>query len=475
MDAPGGGGSFLSKAAEALWLEDVLANGHLFQSRRRPAPPGQRVSWRIGTSVMPLREAQRRRLVEIGEDLWALALAEQEIYHRASRDADLRFVQEYLDQGKPEELVRFSQMRRLRGQRPPFLRPDLLVLADGAFVATEIDSVPGGFGELGALQDVYASLGQDVLGGPAGIPDAFWRAMQETAGKAEPVVAIVVSQESEDYRPEMEHLALSLRRQGRHASCVGPKDVVFHEDGLYVEGERVDVLYRFFELFDLRNVPKADLFLYAQRKGLVQLTPPIRPQFEEKLWFALLHHPLLTDHWQDLLGVERLGRLRALIPESYVLDPRPVPPHAVVAGLELAGRPVRDVARIAEMSKRERARWVLKPSGFSPLAWGSRGVHIGEDTPQEVWAEVTSQALRDFARTPWILQRYHKAAVLHQDYYDFAAGQVVDMAGRARLCPYYFHTAAGVELGGVLATICPQDKKVLHGMVDAIMVPAGGL
>ena len=463
----------MSQATEATWLEEVLAQEHLFQSRRRPAPPGQRVSWRIGTSVMPLRESQRQRLREIGEDLWAFAQAQQEIYQRALRGPELHFVAAYLDQGRPAELVRFSQMRRLRHQLPAFIRPDLLLVEGDDFVATEIDSVPGGFGELAALQDVYAALGQDVMGGPRGVLDGFWRAMSITAGKDHPAIAIVVSQESDDYRPEMEHVALALRGQGHEAFCVAPKDVVFREDGLYVEGRRIDVLYRFFELFDLRNVPKADLFLYAQRKGLVEITPPIKPQLEEKLWFALLHHPMLAQPWQELLGPERLGRLRRLIPPSYILDPRPVPPHAVVAGLTACGRPLQDMERLGQMGKRERADWVLKPSGFSELAWGSRGVHIGEDTPQEVWQDAVARGLGDFAQTRWLLQRYHKARVLRHDYYDFQQGAVVTMAGRARLCPYYFRNDDGVELGGVLATICPQDKKVIHGMVDAIMVPAG--
>jgi hypothetical protein len=26
-------------------------------------------------------------------------------------------------------------------------------------------------------------------------------------------------------------------------------------------------------------------------------------------------------------------------------------------------------------------------------------------------------------------------------------------------------------LGGMLATVCPADKKILHGMSDAVMVP----
>ena len=49
------------------------------------------------------------------------------------------------------------------------------------------------------------------------------------------------------------------------------------------------------------------------------------------------------------------------------------------------------------------------------------------------------------------------------------------MTGRVRVCPYYFvrgdWTSARAELAGVLATICPADKKIIHGMKDAILAP----
>jgi hypothetical protein len=45
------------------------------------------------------------------------------------------------------------------------------------------------------------------------------------------------------------------------------------------------------------------------------------------------------------------------------------------------------------------------------------------------------------------------------------------MSGRARLSPYYFVSGEKTELAGILATICPADKKVIHGMTDAVMVP----
>jgi hypothetical protein len=43
------------------------------------------------------------------------------------------------------------------------------------------------------------------------------------------------------------------------------------------------------------------------------------------------------------------------------------------------------------------------------------------------------------------------------------------------LCPFYFVVGKGdalrAHLGGVLATICPADKKIIHGMKEAVLAP----
>jgi hypothetical protein len=50
------------------------------------------------------------------------------------------------------------------------------------------------------------------------------------------------------------------------------------------------------------------------------------------------------------------------------------------------------------------------------------------------------------------------------------------MHGRVLLRPYYYalggHTAEDVTLAGVHCLVCPADKKILHGMIDAVLVPA---
>ena len=158
-----------------------------------------------------------------------------------------------------------------------------------------------------------------------------------------------------------------------------------------------------------------------------------------------------------------------MIPETWVVDPAsPVPERA---GLTARGQRVRAWADLAGATQKER-RLVLKISGFSPLAWGGRGVTIGHDLPARAWRTALETALASFPSNPYVLQRFGRGRRCAVAYYDFRAKRVVRMDGRARLCPYYFETAPGeVALGGILATVCSLDKKLIHGMVDAVMGP----
>jgi hypothetical protein len=69
------------------------------------------------------------------------------------------------------------------------------------------------------------------------------------------------------------------------------------------------------------------------------------------------------------------------------------------------------------------------------------------------------------------LQRFHKGRRVRVDYVDPAGGAVRAMDGRVRLTPYFFVVGTEVRLGGILATVAPADKRLIHGMSDAIMAP----
>jgi hypothetical protein len=111
-------------------------------------------------------------------------------------------------------------------------------------------------------------------------------------------------------------------------------------------------------------------------------------------------------------------------------------------------------------------------SGFSPLGWGSRGVALGADLPHAEWEKRINHALETFESSPTIMQRFHKGSLFDHPYWDPDSNELKTMKGRVRLCPYFFVEPDRVKLRGALATIAPADKKFLHGMSDAILLPS---
>lgn len=433
------------------------------------------IAWRIAPEPFALSPETVQRMEQTGNDLVAFYRALNLLYNRSARGTAPAFIADYLDLGKPEHIVKLSRQNRFKQDIPGVIRPDLILTEDG-FIAAELDSVPGGMGFVGAMAHTYCSLGMESVGGPAGIEQGFTAMVAALSGIDRPVVAIVVSEESKDYRPEMTWLTEALNRLGSLSAYIcAPQDIMFTEEALFVRladgrEEKIDVLYRNFELFDLLNVPKQDLLLYAARHNRVKMTPPAKAQLEEKLAFALLQHPGLAPLWRVELGAEVLRRLKMLFPLTWVIDPRPLPPQAVIHGLQVNGEPVSDWSRLLALGKSDRD-FVVKPSGFSELAWGSRGVRVGNDLSKEEWSDTLHEALSQYAKTPRILQRFHKGKRITQSYFDEKMGEIRKFDGRARLCPYFFVIGDRAQLGGILATVAPADKRLIHGMSEAVMAP----
>ena len=105
------------------------------------------------------------------------------------------------------------------------------------------------------------------------------------------------------------------------------------------------------------------------------------------------------------------------------------------------------------------------------LAKGKKAHDKREATAERDWQATVDEALAAFPRNPHILQRFHKGRTFDQPYFDPETGAVRNLHGRVRLCPYYFLIGGKAQLRGALATICPADKKLLHGMKDAILAP----
>ena len=458
---------------KCLFINDEIPKAKLFEGEKRDVHPDSNTSWRISPEPFWISESELRWFEELGPHLLNFYRACNLLYSQSVRGIQPAWVAEYLEIGKPETVIQYGRMNRFKTQLPGVLRPDILPTADGMAI-TELDSIPGFIGATGCLARLYAQLGYAIIGGNDGMVNGYADMIRALAKKDDPTLAIVVSDESEDYWAEMVWLADALCEVGVQTRAVKPHEVIFSEDGLYVaHGDDkllVDVLYRFYELFDLPNIPKSELMFYGAKKRTVVMTPPPKAYLEEKLCLALFHHPTLQPFWKRQLGKKTYPFLQETIPQTWIIDARPLPPHAVIPDLEVEGDTVTDWRQLGAVTQKQR-ELVIKPSGFSELAWGSRGVAIGHDPPTEGWESVIENSLENFERSPHVLQRFHTAKRVRMQYYDFDAGDVQEMACRPLLRPYYFVAGDTVKLGGMQAAVCPADKKILHGMVDSIIVP----
>ena len=456
-----------------LALNERTPVGGLFEGDRDNLHPSSNLPWRISPEPFWLQPEQLRELQELGHALHQFYRAANLLYHQSVKGLQPSWVHQYLDQGKPGDVLEMGLWNRVKSHLPLVMRPDLLLTEDG-FRIMEMDSVPGGMGFTAQVSSLYADLGYDIIGGAHGLVDGFYRAIAASTNQDLPTVGLIVSDESEAYRDEMQWLADQLRGQGQPTFCAHPRDLRFDEEGLSlaIDGQlqHLDAVYRFFELFDLKNIPKAELITYFAKKNAVRLTPPPKAYLEEKMWLALFHHPLLTEFWQREVSRPARELLTKLIPQTWILDARPMPPHAVVPGLTLNDGAVNDWQVLKGLSKKQR-ELVIKPSGFSELAYESKGVSIGHDLPEDTWGTNVQTALDSFAHTPYILQRFHKSARKTVRYYDFFDDAIKPMRGRVLLRPYYYLTGDEPHLSGIQAVVCPPDKKVLHGMIDAVIIP----
>jgi hypothetical protein len=411
--------------------------------------------WLLSPDAFPIDKKFLTELEQLGHRLFVFQRACNQLYQLSIKGKQPEWVARYLDAGKPKELIEFSRRKEIRDDLPRIIRPDL-ILTDEGYIIAEIDSVPGGIGLTGWLNQTYSTLESEIIGGADGMLEGF-RAVLPDGGD------IVISQEAATYRPEMEWIAARLSQTSNIEPQTSAWRVVSAEN---YESQDGRALYRFFELFDLPNIPGIEKTLRANAEGRITITPPIKPYLEEKMWFALFWFQPLREFWRRELGDKYFIKLQEVIPYSWLLDPTPLPQHAVIPRLE-----IHDWREAARFSQKDRDL-LLKVSGFSPLGWGSRGVALGSDLPHAEWEKRIEHALATFESSPTILQRFHKGRLFEHHYWDPHSRELKTMKGRVRLCPYYFIEGDRVRVRGALATIVPADKKFLHGMSEAILVPS---
>src|SRR5580700_8983080 len=359
----------------AAFMEAPGEKARLVRARLPEAGLFSGQDWRISPNPFALGPELAEQLQGLGRLLLQFNRSVNLLYRQSLAGKQPRWVAEWLDRGKPASLLETQRAEAFKNELPRVIRPDIILTETGPRI-TELDSVPGGIGLTAWLNQTYGAMqngAATLIGGSGGMLEGF-------AGIFEgaPAVHIVVSDEAQTYRPEMEWLAKQLGQRFQI------------RDGRFTDFKDGDAVYRFFELFDLPNVPSAGTIMEMALERRIQLTSPPKPIFEEKMLFALLWNRNLRGFWRQELGERFLAQLQRLSPYTWMVDPTPLPPQGAIPELNLT-----DWQQLKTLSQRER-ELILKVSGFSDKAWGARGVYLGSDLSTADWAAAVDSAMASF-------------------------------------------------------------------------------
>ncbi|MCP5108820.1 MAG: hypothetical protein GY950_35885, partial [bacterium] len=192
-------------------------------------------TWRISPEPFYLSADTVEFFVQLGDHLLKFYRVLNQFYLGSAKGKLPPWFAEYLDMGKPSDLVDYGRMNRFKQQLPGIIRPDVLLTEKG-YAVTELDSVPGGFGVTAKLMALYKDLGETMVGQESeDIASLFYQMIQKTAGINKCTLAIVVSDEAEDYRKEMRFLGNQLKERGFPVYVTHPKEIIFKEDGLFLQ------------------------------------------------------------------------------------------------------------------------------------------------------------------------------------------------------------------------------------------------
>jgi hypothetical protein len=171
--------------------------------------------WRVGPEPFVLPEGFASEVESLGVRLHKFVRACNLLYLLSWKGRMPGWIAQLLDAGKPAEVVALGREAALRQKIPSILRPDVILTPQG-FVLAEIDNVPGGIGLTGWLNQTYADLGYDVVGGRDGMLEGFG-GLFARGGR------ICLSEEAATYRPEMEWMVGQLGQRGVKVELGAPE------------------------------------------------------------------------------------------------------------------------------------------------------------------------------------------------------------------------------------------------------------
>ena len=337
------------------------------------------------------------------------------LYRKSSRDESILrneellvpWVANYYDLGKPEWLIRHARSDAVRSQIPAVLRPDLIPHSSGIGL-TEWDSVPGGIGLTAHLEQVY-EIGQcskmiEFFG------KALTDAVKDIRGESANMV-MAVSEEAGTYLPEMEWICEKLKQSGFSIAVCSPNELEILEDSVHYEGKKVDLIYRFWELFDHQEV---SIYAGTGNSGRERLGSGYTSN-EAFSGGKVVPSSFPSSSFEVVLEREfKCGRPKySSVCDSSNMDhgSKRNSTWSLFRWTNSTGNKLCKWTELSKASKKER-RLVIKASGFHETAWGGRSVVIGDDMSAEEWKNSIISALDDYPSPVCIMQGIHEAGKL---------------------------------------------------------------
>ena len=121
--------------------------------------------WRMSPRSFELPQGIASIIDRLGPTLRSFQRACNQLYFESvSSTGETAWVAKLLDQGKPQEVVELGRHHRWQDSLPSVIRPDLVLTETGVCIS-ELDSLPGGMGLTGWLNQAYSALGDQVHGG----------------------------------------------------------------------------------------------------------------------------------------------------------------------------------------------------------------------------------------------------------------------------------------------------------------------
>lgn len=286
---------------------------------------------------------------------------------------------------KEQELFKSS----LEGGYCWFSRADLMKSEQGfKLIEFNIDSSVGGQ-EVGELNRIYTKEYESVLNGTKihdpieGAIEHFERFFSSMGwGKEEKTIGIM------DWYPDMElyiedHklLAERLRHAGFKPLICHQKNVFINEEGVFLAGDKIDLLYKFFLLSDaLGNLEQIKPLADCIKDGKVIAINDIHTDaFSNKGNLAIL--------W-EMLDKGYLSKEKESIIKKYIPWTSLVKNKTIYKGKEI------DIDSFTD----HKNNLVLKPS----RGYGGNGIVLGWECSEEEWGVAIDNALQ--SEEPYILQ-----------------------------------------------------------------------